>query len=88
MTMNRAWTMLLLPALLATPLTATAWERGKVETFATLPPGEAHPEGIAMDREGNVYVVTVAVNKPKTALFVANTANDTIVKLRNEARVS
>ena len=55
------------PALLATPLAATAWERGKVETFATLPPGEAHPEGIAMDREGNVYVVTVAVNKPKTS---------------------
>ncbi|WP_237050567.1 SMP-30/gluconolactonase/LRE family protein [Microvirga ossetica] len=53
--------------MLATPLAAKAWERGKVETFATLPPGEAHPEGIAMDRDGNVYVVTVAVNKPKTS---------------------
>ena len=36
------------------------WDRGKVERFATLPPGEAHPEGIAVDRDGNVYVVTVA----------------------------
>jgi sugar lactone lactonase YvrE len=69
---NRAKTMLILPmlvllVLLATPLATNAWERGNVETFATLPPGEAHPEGIAMDREGNVYVVTVAVNKPKTS---------------------
>ena len=43
------------------------WDRGKVERFATLPPGEAHPEGIAVDRDGNVYVVTVAANKPETA---------------------
>ena len=69
MTMNRARTMLILPLLvfLATPLATKAWERGKVETFASLPPGEAHPEGIAVDREGNVYVVTVAVNKPATS---------------------
>ena len=69
MTMNRAKTMLILPLLasLATPLAGQAWERGTVETFATLPPGEAHPEGIAVDREGAVYVVTVAVNKPATS---------------------
>ncbi|MGT2493859.1 hypothetical protein ACU4GD_33690 [Cupriavidus basilensis] len=59
--------MLILLVLLATPLAARAWERGKVETFATLPPGEAHPEGIAVDREGNVYIVTVAVEKPRTS---------------------
>ncbi|WP_233446765.1 SMP-30/gluconolactonase/LRE family protein [Paraburkholderia terrae] len=72
MRMIRAKTMLILPmltllVLLTTPLAAKAWERGKVETFATLPTGEAHPEGITMDREGNVYVVTVAANKPKTS---------------------
>jgi len=61
-----ATTTLILLVLLATPF-ATAWERGKVETFATLPPGEAHPEGITLDREGNVYVVTVAMNKPRTS---------------------
>jgi sugar lactone lactonase YvrE len=48
-------------------ITAQAWDRGKVERFATLPPGEAHPEGIAVDQEGNVYVVTVAANKPDTS---------------------
>src|SRR5580765_6441948 len=59
--------MLLLLAALAAPLGANARDRGKVETFATLPAGEAHPEGITVDREGNVYVVTVASNKPKTS---------------------
>ena len=52
---------------LATPIAAQAWERGVVERFATLPPGEAHPEGICLDREGNVYVVTVGANKPDTS---------------------
>src|ERR1700682_4435172 len=67
MRINRAKTFLTLLVLLATPLAAQAWERGKVERFATLPLGEAHPEGICTDREGNVYVVTVAANKPETA---------------------
>jgi len=42
-------------------------DRGKVERFATLPAGEAHPEGICVDRDGNVYVVTVAANKPDSS---------------------
>ena len=67
MRMNNTRAMLLLLASLAAPLVANAWERGKVETFATLPAGEAHPEGITVDHEGNVYVVTVAANKPKTS---------------------
>jgi hypothetical protein len=44
-----------------------AFDRGKVERFATLPPGEAYPEGIDADAEGNVYVVTVGANKPDTS---------------------
>jgi sugar lactone lactonase YvrE len=67
MRMNTGKTMVMALALLATPLATQAWERGKVETFANLPAGEAHPEGIAVDGEGNVYVATVAVNKPKTS---------------------
>jgi sugar lactone lactonase YvrE len=63
MRMNRAKTILTLLVLVATPIAVQAWERGKVERFATLPAGEAHPEGICVDREGNVYVVTVAANK-------------------------
>jgi sugar lactone lactonase YvrE len=57
---NRAYMLLTLLVLLGTTITAQAWDRGEVERFATLPPGEAHPEGIAVDRDGNVYVVTVA----------------------------
>ena len=67
MTTMRPYTFLILSVLLGTTITAQAWDRGKVERFATLPPGEAHPEGIAVDREGNVYVVTVAANKPATS---------------------
>jgi sugar lactone lactonase YvrE len=67
MRMTRAKTFLTLLALLTTPIAVQAWERGQVERFATLPPGEAHPEGICVDREGNVYVVTVAANKPDTS---------------------
>ena len=63
---NRATTFLTLLALLV-PVAAQGWERGKVERFATLPAGEAHPEGICVDGEGNVYVVTVAANKPETS---------------------
>src|SRR6201993_5473188 len=67
MRMNKTRALLILLASLAAPLASNAWERGRVETFATLPPGEAHPEGIAVDRDGNVYVVTVASNKPRTS---------------------
>jgi hypothetical protein len=53
--------------------TMRAFDRGKVERFATLPPGEAYPEGIDADADGIVYVVTVGANKPDTdpgSLFV------------------
>ena len=39
------------------PLTPVlAWDRGEVERFATLPAGDANPEGITADRHGNIYV--------------------------------
>jgi len=40
------------------PLTAYAWDRGEVERFATLPEGDANPEGITADRHGNIYATT------------------------------
>jgi sugar lactone lactonase YvrE len=67
MGMNICRAMPIALAMLAAPFAATAWERGQVETFATLPPGESHPEGITVDRDGNVYVVTVAADKPRTS---------------------
>src|SRR6478672_2637937 len=56
-----------LALVLAMPTTMQAFERGKVERFATLPAGEAHPEGITVGRDGNIYVVTVAAEKPQTS---------------------
>lgn len=43
--------------------TARAWNRGSANRFATLPPGTAHPEGIAIDAEGNVFVADLDVNR-------------------------
>lgn len=42
---------------------AEAWTRLPATTFATLPAGSAHPEGIAIDGSGNVYVTTFDVSK-------------------------
>lgn len=52
---------LFLFALALFPLHAAAWERGTVETFATLPAGNANPEGVTVDKHGDVYVTTFAV---------------------------
>jgi sugar lactone lactonase YvrE len=60
MTYARVLVALLL-LVLALPAAAPAWDRGQVSTFATLPPGAAHPEGITVDGKGNVYVTTFAV---------------------------
>ena len=57
--------LLTLLVLLGMTITAQAWDRGEVERFATLPLGEAYPEGICLGPDGNVYIVTVAANKPK-----------------------
>ena len=40
---------------------AAAWDRGAVERFATLPAGNANPEGITIDKHGDIYVTTFAV---------------------------
>jgi sugar lactone lactonase YvrE len=53
--------LVLLLVALGTP--AHAWDRGNVETFATLPAGTQHPEGITADRHGNIYVTTFDVTK-------------------------
>jgi sugar lactone lactonase YvrE len=48
-------TLFLLASFLA--FNAGAWDRGKVERFATLPAGALNPEGIAVEpRSGDVYV--------------------------------
>jgi sugar lactone lactonase YvrE len=62
MTSSRALIALVL-LLIALGTPAQAWDRGSVETFATLPAGTQHPEGITADRHGNIYVTTFDVSK-------------------------
>jgi sugar lactone lactonase YvrE len=50
----------ILTCLLLCPLNAAAWERGDVEQFATLPAGNANPEGLTVDAHGNLYATTFA----------------------------
>lgn len=45
------------------PLGASGWERSRAATFATLPAGAAHPEGITADDAGRIYVTTFDVTK-------------------------
>jgi sugar lactone lactonase YvrE len=87
-----AKTALTVITLLAAPLAVHAWERGKVERFATLPPGEAHPEGITVGPDGNVYVVTVAANKPETSpgtliVFDAKGRHERTVRIAGSSRM-
>jgi sugar lactone lactonase YvrE len=43
---------------LVLPGAAVAWDRGRVETLATLPDGASGPEGLEVDAFGNLYVAT------------------------------
>jgi sugar lactone lactonase YvrE len=62
--MNRVHSLqgLLIALLAAFSLTAHAWNRGTAVAFATLPPLTAHPEGIAADAQGNLYVADFDVS--------------------------
>ena len=63
MRMLRVTPLVTLLLLVTLPLTAHGWDRGDVDRFATLPAGTSHPEGIAVDRSGNVWVADFDVTK-------------------------
>lgn len=55
---NTVGCALLVAGALAAPSPSSAWDRGKVRTFATLPAGASGPEGLEVDAKGRVYVST------------------------------
>ena len=65
-------------ATLLVPGVASAWDRGKVKTFAVLPPGSSGPEGLEVDRWGNVYVTGFGFTSggPATGEGVLTVFND------------
>jgi len=54
-------------SLVLVSLDAAAWERGSVQSFASLPPGAPNPEGIAADSQGNIYVTGFGPTTPQGA---------------------
>ena len=61
MKLSRTLKGALLALLAAGSLQAHAWIRSPATTFATLPAGTAHPEGITADAQGNLYVANFDV---------------------------
>src|SRR2546430_4376237 len=65
------------------PLDAAAWDRGRVERFASLPEGSPNPEGITTDSNGDVYVPGFAPTAPSGPgkLFVFDEDGDLLRSL-------
>ena len=83
--MNRAHSLqgFLVALLAAFSLSSHAWDRGTATTFATLPPGTGHPEGIAADSQGNLYVADFDVSGETAVgnVIVFNHAGQLVRKL-------
>src|SRR6476660_9484267 len=58
----RASAFVFMLALFAVATPAKSWDRGNVETFATLPAGATGPEGLTVASDGKVYVTTFGFN--------------------------
>lgn len=63
------WSLVLL-ATLAAPGRPAAWDRGRVDRFATLPEGAPAPEGLEVDAAGNVYAAGFGAASGHGELFV------------------
>ena len=69
--------------LAAMTVQANAWIRSPAVNFAVLPPGTAHPEGITVDAQGNIYVADFDVSKSSGPgnVVVFNAAGKLVRKL-------
>ena len=63
MTVRRFIRFVLCIALAGMTMQANAWIRSPAVNFAVLPPGTAHPEGITVDAQGDIYVADFDVSK-------------------------
>jgi sugar lactone lactonase YvrE len=63
MQFSRTFKGALLALLAVCAMQAQAWVRSPATTFAALPAGTAHPEGISADAQGNLYVANFDVGK-------------------------
>jgi sugar lactone lactonase YvrE len=63
MTATRLVALISLLLIAVLPTVSSAWDRGHAETFAVLPAGTAHPEGLTVDQAGNVWVADFDVTK-------------------------
>lgn len=52
------------------PFQAQGWKRSPATTFAFLPQGAANPEGIAVDKQGNVYVTAFGLGSKEAGQII------------------
>lgn len=62
------------------PFHAEGWERSPAETFAVFPQGAANPEGIAIDKKGNVYVTAFGVGAKGLGQIIVFNSNGRLLR--------
>lgn len=81
MTFSRTLKGALLALFAACSLQAQAWIRSPATTFAILPAGTAHPEGIAADAHGNLYVANFDIsNAPGPGNIIVFSHSGTVLR--------
>jgi DNA-binding beta-propeller fold protein YncE len=80
MVLFKRTTMLTLLILGLSSGAAQAWIRNPATTFATLPPGTAHPEGLTVGPDGNVYAADFEVTGSAGHVIVFDGSSGTLLR--------